>query len=191
MTQEFESDSLRWVVDDLAYHQARVLLLVKAVAAEPGHQRKLDGLTKLAKLDFLVRYPALAPVILDGLTDLDPKMHLADDDVSAPTEVEDPMTRYKYGPWDDRYYPVIGALVSRRLLRYVQGRRGSVALTATPAGKRFADELVAQEPLWREVADRCDAIAEASVGLTGNALKERIYERLADLMDRPHRKVIT
>ncbi|MGL5827878.1 MAG: hypothetical protein ACRCYU_24190 [Nocardioides sp.] len=191
MTPGHDPDALRWVVEDLAYHQARVLLLVRAVAADPGHQRKLDGLTKLAKLDFLVRYPALAPVILDELSGNESKMHLSDDEVSAPTEAADPMTRYKYGPWDDRYYPVIGALVSRGLLRYLKGRRGSVALTPTREGKRFADDLVAQEPLWSDVADRCEAVAEASAGLTGTALKERIYERLADLMDRPHREVIT
>lgn len=189
MTQAQDPDALRWVVDDLAYHQARVLLLVKAVAGEPGHARKLDGLTKLAKLDFLVRYPALASVVLDDLDENEPKMNLSDDEVSAPTEVEDPMTRYKYGPWDDRYYPVVGALVSRGLLRYVKGRRGSVALTATPAGKKFADELT-EDPLWLEIANRCEAIAEASSGLSGNALKERIYDRLASLLDRPHRQVI-
>jgi hypothetical protein len=45
--------------EDLAYHQARILLLVDAVTAAHGHQGKADGLTKLAKLDFLLRYPAL------------------------------------------------------------------------------------------------------------------------------------
>ncbi|WP_239655016.1 hypothetical protein [Mycobacterium riyadhense] len=185
-----DRDALRWVVDDLAYHQARVLLLVRAVAAEPGHNRKLDGLTKLAKLDFLVRYPALAGVILDDLADDDKRMHLTSDPISTTTETEDPMTRYKYGPWDDRYYPVVGALVSRGLLKYIKGRRGSVALTTTPAGKRFADKLL-EDPLWRDVADRCEAIAQASAGLSGNALKVRIYDRLADLMDRPHRQVIS
>lgn len=191
MTREEDLEALRWVIEDLAYHQARVLLLVQAVAATPGHQRKLDGLTKLAKLDFLVRYPALAPVVLDQLRSDEQKMHLSDDEVSAPTEAEDPMARYKYGPWDDRYYPVVGALVARGLLRYVKGRRGSVALSPTPAGREFADKLVAQEPLWGVIADRCVAVAEASAGLSGNALKERIYTRLADLMDRPHREVIT
>lgn len=189
MTQSQDREALRWVVDDLAYHQARVLLLVKAVAAEPGNARKLDGLTKLAKLDFLVRYPALAGVVLDELDGDDPRMHLSGSE-SAPTEVEDPMTRYKYGPWDDRYYPVIGALVSRRLLRYVKGRRGSVALTVTAAGKRFADSLT-EETLWHQIAERCEAVAQASAGLSGNALKEAIYQRLADLMDRPHREVIS
>ena len=190
MSADFQDpDAIRWVIDDLDYHQARVLLLVRAVAAEPGHARKLDGLTKLAKLDFLVRYPALAGIVLDGLAVDQPKMHLSENEISAPTEVEDPMTRYKYGPWDDRYYPVIGALVSRGLLKYVRGRRGNVALTPTPAGKNFGDSLL-EDPLWRQTADRCEAVAEASAGLTGNALKERIYERLADLMDRPHREVI-
>ena len=117
-------------------------------------------------------------------------MHLDEEDLAAPTEAEDPMIRYKYGPWDDRYYPVIGALVSRGLLRYVKARRGNVALTATPAGKRFAESL-AEDAGWREIADRCQAVAEASVGLTGNALKELIYERLPELMDRPQRQVIS
>ncbi|MBX7450857.1 hypothetical protein GR927_22985 [Mycolicibacterium sp. 3033] len=100
------------------------------------------------------------------------------------------MIRYKYGPWDDRYYPVVGALVSRGLLRYAKGRSGSVALTVTPAGKKLAASLV-EDPLWRDTADRCEAVAQASVGLSGNALKDRIYSRLSNLMDRPHRQVIS
>lgn len=191
MMENRDLDARRRAIDDLTYHQARVLLLVSAVAASPGHQQKLDGLTKLAKLDFLVRYPALTPVVLDVLPDDHVKLHLTPKEVSAPTEVEDPMIRYKYGPWDDRYYPVVGALVSRGLLKYVKGRRGSVALTPTPEGKKFAEEFVAQEPTWRCIADRCEAVADASAGLTGSALKKRIYERLPELMNRPHREVIT
>ena len=190
MTQSFEElDELQWELDDLAYHQVRVLMLVAAVAAEPEHNRKLDGLTKLAKLDFFVRYPALATEVLDNL-DGDDRMHLSEEALSNPTAVQDPMTRYKYGPWDDRYYPVIGALVSRGLLKYGTGQRGSVSLLPTPSGRVLASELATDE-VWREVADRCEAIAEASRGMTGNALKERIYERLAELMDRPHRQVIS
>ena len=43
---------------------------------------------------------------------------------------------------------------------------------------------------WDEIADRSSAIADASSGLTGNALKDLIYDRLAALMDRPHRETI-
>jgi hypothetical protein len=175
--------------EDLAYHQARVLLLVDAVSAAPGHARKLDGLTKLAKLDFLVRYPAFAPVVLSSLDGADARLHLTDADTDAPADVEAPMTRYKYGPWDDRYYAVIGALVGRGLLKYVPGRKGSVALAPTEQGRRLA-RTMSRSARWSEVSDRCSAIAAASSGLTGNALKELIYERLAALMDRPHRQVI-
>lgn len=189
MTSPYSDDERALIREDLAYHQARVLLLVDAVCQAPGHARKLDGLTKLAKLDFLLRYPALAPTVLDQLPGDDPRLHLSAEEVAEPTDVEAPMTRHKYGPWDDRYYAVIGALVGRGLLRYAAGRRGSVALVPTPAGRKLARELAAT-PQWAEIGDRCQAVAEGSSGLTGNALKDRIYQRLATLMDRPHRQVI-
>jgi hypothetical protein len=189
MNTAHDPDELAFLREDLAYHQARVLLLVDAVARTAGHAGKLDGLTKLAKLDFLVRYPALAPQVLDRLDPADDRLHLAEDDVAVPTEVEAPMTRYRYGPWDDRYYPVIGALTGRGLLRYVRGRRGSVALAPTSAGRKLARAMGATAQ-WVETTDRCAAIAQASSNMTGSALKDLIYERLADLMDRPHRQVI-
>jgi hypothetical protein len=98
MTSPSTTGVLEALRDDLAYHQMRVLLLVTAVAGRQGHARKLDGLTKLAKLDFLVRYPALAPRVLDNLDAEDERLHIPQD-VDA-TDVEAPMTRYKYGPWD-------------------------------------------------------------------------------------------
>ncbi|MDQ1627200.1 MAG: hypothetical protein QOI54_944 [Actinomycetota bacterium] len=189
MTEAIDPQELLLVRDDLAYHQARVLLLVNAVASSAGHARKLDGLTKLAKLDFLLRYPALAADVLDMLRSDDPRLHLAPADQEEPTDVEAPMTRYKYGPWDDRYYSIIGALVGRGLLRYAPGRRGSVALAPTAAGRRLASELAATDD-WAAVGDRSAALAEASAGLTGSALKTLIYGRLPHLMDRPQRQVI-
>jgi hypothetical protein len=189
VTSAFEVADLATMREDLAYHQARVLLVVTATAAERGHAGKLDGLTKLAKLDFLVRYPALATEVLEPLDVRDPRLHLGEDEVRDPTAVEAPMTRYKYGPWDDRYYAIIGALVGRGLLRYTKGRKGSVALVPTPAGRQLAAQMAATAE-WAEIADRSRAVAEASRGLTGSSLKNLIYQRLADLMDRPHRQVI-
>ena len=166
---------------DLAYHQARVLLLVAAASQHSGHQKKIDGLTKLAKLDFLVRYPALAPRVLPELAASD-----EGDDVAP----EAPMIRYKYGPWDDRYYPVIGALVGRGLVKYVRGRRGSVALRTTAEGSALASVL-ADSAEWAALAEQCAVVTEASQGLTGSTLKRLIYEQLASEMDRPHREAIS
>ncbi|OZC63705.1 hypothetical protein CH306_26000 [Rhodococcus sp. 15-725-2-2b] len=99
------------------------------------------------------------------------------------------MTRYKYGPWDDRYYPIIGSLVGRGLLKYVRGRKGSVALTPTALGKKTALEM-GSLPDWSLINDRCYAVADGAAGLNGSALKNLIYSNLPALMDRPHRKLI-
>jgi hypothetical protein len=189
MTTPGNPEDLALLREDLAYHQARILLLVDAVAAAPGHQGKVDGLTKLAKLDFLLRYPAFAPAVLDALSPGDLRLGLNEEQAGDSGNVEAPMIRYKYGPWDDRYYAVIGALVSRNLLRYVPGRRGSVALAPTRTGRAFAAQLATADA-WLEIAERSTAIAEASAGLTGNALKNLIYQRLGALMDRQFGEVI-
>jgi hypothetical protein len=81
---------LTLVRDDLAYHQARVLLLVNAVSTSAGHARKLDWLTKLAKLDFLLRYPALAPDVLDQLSRADARLHLSAEDNAEPFRPDRP-----------------------------------------------------------------------------------------------------
>ncbi|MDV9168855.1 hypothetical protein R6V09_01695 [Streptomyces sp. W16] len=189
MSITYDDLELALLRDDLAYHQARVLLLVNAVSKEPGHARKLDGLTKLAKLDFLLRYPALAPIVLEQLSESDPRLNLSPEEIEAPTEVEAPMVRYKYGPWDDRYYAIIGALVGRGLLRYTKGRKGSVALATTKEGRRLAEDMGKVRD-WKALAERSEAIASASSGMTGNAIKDLVYEKLETLMDRPHRQVI-
>jgi hypothetical protein len=164
---------------DLAYHQARILLLVNAVA---GNRGKLDGLTKLAKLDFLVRYPGLAERVLND--ELVEPLALATPEEQS--EAEAPMMRYRYGPWDDRYYPVIGALIGRGLLSYAASRSGSVALKTTAEGRRLALRL-GEEPAWADVAERCGAIASRAGKLNGNQLRKLIYERLPEILQLPMR----
>ena len=53
---------------DANYHQARILLLIDAFAGRTG---SMDGLTKLAKLDFLLRYPAFLERLADSVEGLD------------------------------------------------------------------------------------------------------------------------
>ncbi|GAA5034980.1 hypothetical protein GCM10023317_87920 [Actinopolymorpha pittospori] len=168
------------------YHQARVLLLISAFAGKTG---VFDGLTKLAKLDFLLRYPVFLERLAEtGVTALEL------DDVTRPTPeergaVESRMLRYKYGPWDDRYYGIIGALVGRGLVEYVSGRRGNVTLRLTDGGRAIAG-MLANEPPWRTTAARCDILRRAFGRMAGNSIKNLIYERLPDVVDRPRRTEI-
>jgi len=181
-----EGDRLAAVRSDLAYHQARVLLLVTAVANALGRAGKVDGLTKLAKLDFLVRYPVFAPRLLGCRAASDPRLNLSHDEKY---DAESPMIRYKYGPWDDRYYSIVGGLVGRGLLSYARLRRGNVAVRPTKQGRALTRDL-ATSPYWRDVYERCELVAESVGDLSGTRLKELIYDRLPEVVDRPHREVI-
>ncbi len=148
-------------------HLARLLLLVDAFSEASG---KLDGLTKLAKLDFLLRYPAFLEALNEsiGLT-------MPDSIVSRPVEreaVAEPMVRYKYGPWDNRYYSLVGALVGRGLAEYLPGR-GVVALRPTVSGGRIASAL-RSDSSWELLANRISFLVE-NYDLPGNRLKELIY----------------
>lgn len=168
------------------YHQARVLLLITSIAGQRG---SLDGLTKLAKLDFLLRYP----VFLEQLADMGID-RLVLDEGTRPTPderkaVESRMVRYKYGPWDDRYYGIIGALVGRGLVEYVPGKLGNVTLRPTEGGRAVA-EILALDPAWHRTAARCRVLRKAFARSNGNYLKNLIYERLPDVVDRPHRTEI-
>ncbi|MFI5888506.1 hypothetical protein ACIA5D_00115 [Actinoplanes sp. NPDC051513] len=89
-----------------------------------GGERHLEGRVKLAKLDFLLRYPRhLRRVLLahgasaDQLSRIDPD--------EAPLDAR--MMRYRYGPWDPSYFAVLGSLIGR----------GLVEVTALPGGGGF------------------------------------------------------
>lgn len=168
--------------DPFDYHVARVLLLVAAFSRT--QKGRLDGLTKLAKLDFLLRYPVYLERLLDE-RDRPLPAHLRPT-LEERHALESAMIRYKYGPWDDRYYPVVGRLIGTGLAEPVPGR-GAIALRATHEGKRIAAELAQGE--WATVAGRALAL-KAGLDLSGATLQRLIYESFPQAMDRPWRTPI-
>jgi len=169
--------------NELDYHQARVLILINAFA---GNRRStLRGLTKLAKLDFLLRYPHFMERLLPGGAE-------GWTDETRPIEaeyraVESRVVRYKYGPWDDRYYPILGALVGRGLITYSAYDSG-IIFGLTETGRQIASAL-AREPTWKVVAARA-SLLHKYFNFTGNRLKTMIYTNLPDAVDRPWRSEI-
>lgn len=167
------------VSDPFDYHVARVLLLVSAFSRTP--KAKLDGLTKLAKLDFLLRYPVYLERLLDKRgKPLSARLRPTAEERRG---LESAMIRYKYGPWDDRYYPVVGRLIGTGLAVPVAGR-GAVALRATDEGKRITSELAASN--WETVAGRAAAL-KSGLDLAGTTLQRLIYESFPAAVDRPWR----
>jgi hypothetical protein len=178
--RQTQADAL---MDEAEYHQARVLLLIWVVAGRTG---KLDGLTKLAKLDFLLRYPVLLDLVLERTGESrPPEIGPSDSEAHA---VESRMVRYKYGPWDDRYYGIIGALVGRGLVEYVESK-GRVALRTTDGGAAVARGLSTLDQ-WRLTALRCQFLKDQFGTYSGNRLKDLIYSTLPEAVDLPHRTEI-
>jgi hypothetical protein len=145
----------------------------------------LKGLTKLVKLDFLLRYPQFLDRLLfrqqlqwpDGLQPT-PAERLA---------VEQPMIRYKYGPWDDRHYPIVGYLRGTGLA-HIQRNNGVISFQLTEQGRSIARQL-SNDAAWQRFWRRAELL-RAHFDLSGNALKDRIYRELPDVVDRPHRQAI-
>ena len=165
--------------EDLNYHEARLLVLLSAF------HKGIAGLTKVAKLDFLLRYPTMLEQLMvrDGR-----KLSLE----AAPTPaermaVESPMIRYKYGPWDDLYYPLIGALVGKGLLESERSGR-TLRFRLTDKGVEVAREI-GSDPEWGRFHARV-GVLKKHYDRSGNSLKERIYAEFPDVVDRPYRAPI-
>lgn len=155
----FQDSALPLVADDIVeFHAARLLLLVRLC----GTAGKIDGLTKLAKLDFFVRYPQFFNRI-DGAAEPVPRQ---------PT-IESSMVRFHYGPWDPRYYDILAFLSARQLIAVSENKK-TVVIQLTAVGKRVAEGLV-ERPEYEEVIAHMKKVKSALGAKTGSALKNLIY----------------
>lgn len=158
-------------------HMARLLLLVSR--ADRGKGKSVEGIMKLAKLDFLLRYPnCLERVLQKTKGDIES----ASIQSFERETVETKMIRFKYGPWDARYRRWIGLLVAKGLV--TTGVIGNtVHVKITDLGKKVAAQLSELDE-FRVVDIRCRLILDAVGSLSATRLKEFIYETFPEILDR-------
>jgi hypothetical protein len=158
-----------WDPDEsIDFHAARLLVLL--FRCGQGNRCQVEGRTKLAKLDFFVRYP----VFLErARNELRSRGERIDNWNASGAEVEAPMIRYRYGPWDPRYRQFLAFLEARQLIRISLARPEKVSLTAT--GRRLAEQISAR-PSFAPIVVRCDAMVGNLAQLSGTQLKDLIYE---------------
>ncbi len=154
--------SLPLAADDIVeLHAARMLLLVHHC----GSNNRIDGLTKLAKIDFFVRYPGFLCRVAKTLGKDVPLLG---------EQVESNMVRYHYGPWDKRYYQVLAFLESRMLISVEkEGRTYSFMLTSL--GQDKARVLSKQEP-FELLVSHMKAAKKVLGRKSGPQLKNLVYE---------------
>lgn len=156
-------------------HVARILLLLHAHSR--GRSKPIDGLTKLAKLDFLLRYPNSLERALKA------EGHQAEEaklDDFERTTIETKMIRFRYGPWDHRYRRWIALLASRGLATvYLKGKTVNVVLTEE--GERVAMKL--EVGPMKKLSDRAKVVSRRFGSQSGTALKNFVYETFPELTD--------
>jgi hypothetical protein len=158
-------------------HEARLLILLGATAS----RHPIDGIMKLAKMDFLVRYPKMLERALIFASDKKPSARRAAAQIpeSAKDTVEGRMIRFRYGPWDKRYRRWLAVLAAKALVTVSkQGRTVCIALT--PTGLQLSQEL-ASRPEFLELAVRSDAVRLAVGDIPATRLKDLVYQIAPEL----------
>lgn len=157
-------------------HLARLLILIRAL--DQGKGKPVEGIVKLAKLDFLLRYPnclerALVARNVDATA--------ANIKEFERNTIETKMTRFRYGPWDERYRRWIGLLVARGLVStYAKGRTVHVELK--DRGKEVATQLSEQNE-FKDLDQRSRLIARAVGAMPATKLMDFIYTTFPEITD--------
>jgi hypothetical protein len=167
--------SLPLSADDIVeFHAARLILLMSIC----GTNGRIDGLTKMAKLDFFARYPdffEVARAAVSSKSDENDDLHKA---VRLVEEtVESAMVRHHYGPWDKRYYHVLAHLEAKGLITVSKDGK-SYRIALTDLGRDRAKALAAK-PSFAPLVNRMREVKETFGKKNGNFLKTLIY-RLFD-----------
>ena len=151
--------------------EARLLLLIEAFSRRP---KVLEGRTKLAKLDFLLRYPEY---FARALAIRRPSVGFPGELPALP-DVETRMVRYRYGPWDPAYFALLGRLIGKGLVRPAPFSRG-IGYRVTVRGREIASHL-GEEEAWSESSQRIELLRK-HFDLTGGYLKKFIYEHFPEV----------
>ena len=145
----------------IEFHAARLLLLIGLC----GTRDRLDGLTKLAKLDFFVRYPHFFNKVCGDF---------GESCQSTYNYVESSMIRHHYGPWDHRYYEILAYLRSRGLIQITK-EGNTYKFKLTIMGKEHMKNL-AKDQSYKELCDQMKQVKRVFGNKKGSTLKKMIYD---------------
>ena len=154
-------------------HLGRLLILLNEFTDNGRVQ--LEGLTKLVKLDFLLRYPLYLEKALLSKNKSTKKLNISDFEKLS---IESKMIRYKYGPWDPKYREFINILIGRGLASFcVKGRTINIDLTGK--GVQVADTLL-KDNSHKFIAERAKLLRQ-HFNFSGTHLMKFIYKTFPEI----------
>jgi hypothetical protein len=166
-----------------SFHMSRLLLLIDTFAGS-NRLGTVEGITKLAKLDFLLRYPSNLERAM-AARGVNPR--LANVKSFEKRNIESKMVRFKYGPWDFRYRRLLNLLVAKGLVHIaVSGR--TVHIGITQLGHTTAVRL-SEDENFNDLKIR-SRLLKTHFEMSGTHLMRFIYRTFPELFTLKYGEVI-
>jgi|GEM_PF-6511853 len=178
--QEECSVVTRRLENNVPIRAARILLLLKYCSDEANGDAIITGLTRLAKLDFFLRYPKHLMTAIEAVVDT-PELR---EQFIRRIPVEEAtlmfnklMTRHHFGPWDHNYYNVFAYLTSKGLIS-VSKSESTYVFRLEQAGYR-AVSMLEQNRNFDGYVRLAQTLGEVFGDYLGSQLKQFIYDHFA------------
>jgi hypothetical protein len=168
-------DIVEWLEGDDALQLGRILVLLEAFSGRNG-STAIEGLTKLAKLDFLLRYPAY---LERALVAKNVQVEAASVQDFERTSVEAHMVRYRYGPWDHRYRRFLNTLIGQGLVE-IQTEKRTIMIRLTEAGHKAASEI-SKDTAYATIAGRA-SLLKRHFNIGAKALMDFVYATFPEVV---------
>ena len=156
-------------------HKSRLLLLLYVFAGD-NNGNTIEGITKLAKLDFLLRYPTMLKRALEIKGESIKNLLIEDHELYS---VESEMVRYRFGPWDHRYRFYLNLLIGEGLIKIISKGR-TMIITLTEKGYNLASKINTN-PLLQIYTKRA-VILKRHFDITGTNLMKFIYDNFPEIV---------
>lgn len=167
--------------DDINY-LVRMLILIDTFAGKNGNG-KIEGITKLAILDFLLRYPAALNKTLEeqeiqGNKKVNKKkFQLQSYEVNS---IDAKMMKFNFAPWDFKYRRIVSILKAKNLIKLqLEGKKNVLKITSK--GSDTANKIKALKNYEYLIA-RCKIIKSVFGSWSQKKLIDMIYSTFPEIL---------
>jgi hypothetical protein len=160
---------------DEQIHLGRLILLLAAFDRGEVERPAIEGITKLAKLDFLLRYPTYFEKAMRARNVSEKKIAIEPYERKT---VEAEMVRYRYGPWDHRYRRFLNMLAAKGLVS-IQTTGRTINLSLTDRGLKHAERIVS-DAAFAPLAQRAKVLRE-SIDIGATDIMKFIYNTFPEI----------
>ena len=156
--------------------EIRVFLLIAAFSGTRTKPGSMGGVDKLAKLDFLLRYPRYLAGALRHRGAEEPAV------VFDADPLLDRVVRRRYRTWSPSHNAILGNLLGRGLIEAVPTGAG-IGYRTTNLGRDLADSI-SKDETWEAVNQNAELV-KRHLDMNGAALKTLLCDATSEIAN-PH-----